>query len=125
MSTCSSPPSVSFCHAKINQIKDLWKPFGEGLDCVSSEANNNMMISHAIIGIIMDVVLMVLPIWMIWKNMIFTKKAIQVILIFGVGIFVILTGIIRLWYIETLTFAIDPYVWPLCPRSTKHQSIVN
>jgi hypothetical protein len=76
-----------------------------------------MMVSHAVIGIIMDVALMALPIWMIWKNMIFTKKVIQVVLIFGVGIFVIITGIIRLWYIKTLVFAIDPYVWPLCPVS--------
>ncbi|CZR65782.1 related to integral membrane protein [Phialocephala subalpina] len=90
-------------------IKDLWKPpFAEGLNCVSAKANDNMMVSHAVIGIIMDVVLMALPIWMIWKNMIFTKKAIQVVLIFSVGIFVILTGIIRLWYIKTLVFAIDP-----------------
>jgi hypothetical protein len=73
-----------------------------------------MMVSHAVIGIITDVALMVLPIWMIWKKMIFTKKVIQVILIFGVGIFVILTGIIRLWYIKTLIFAIDPYVDPFC-----------
>jgi hypothetical protein len=73
-----------------------------------------MMVAHAVIGIIMDVVLMVLPIWMIWKNMIFTKKAIQVVLIFSVGIFVILTGIIRLWYIKTLVFAIDPYVSSPC-----------
>jgi hypothetical protein len=73
-----------------------------------------MMVSHAVIGIITDVALMVLPIWMIWKKMIFTKKVIQVILIFGGGIFVILTGIIRLWYIKTLIFAIDPYVDPFC-----------
>jgi hypothetical protein len=73
-----------------------------------------MMVSHAVIGIITDVALMVLPIWMIWKKMIFTKKVIQVVLIFGVGIFVILTGIIRLWYIKTLIFAIDPYVDPFC-----------
>ncbi|KAH8772371.1 hypothetical protein BGZ57DRAFT_895380 [Hyaloscypha finlandica] len=91
-------------------IKDLWKPpfETEGLNCVSAKANDNMMVSHAVIGIIMDVVLMVLPIWMVWKNMMFTKKAIQVILIFSVGIFVIVTGIVRLWYIKTLVFAIDP-----------------
>jgi hypothetical protein len=116
-------PFVSLCHAKINQIKDLWKPpFAEGLNCVSAKASDNMMVSHAIIGIVMDMVLMVLPIWMIWKNMIFKKKAIQVVLIFGVGIFVILTGIIRLWYIKTLVFAIDPYVWPLCPIP-RHMSL--
>jgi hypothetical protein len=105
-------PFVSLCHAKISQIKDLWKPpfETEGLNCVSAKANDNMMVSHAVIGIIMDVVLMILPIWMIWKNMMFTKKAIQVILIFSVGVFVIITGIVRLWYIKTLVFAIDPYV---------------
>ena len=81
-----------------------------------------MMVSHAIIGIIMDVVLMILPMAMIWQKMILTKKVIQVVLIFSVGVFVVITGIIRLWYIKTLVFAIDPYVWPHCPNLRKHES---
>ncbi|KAH8588625.1 hypothetical protein B0O99DRAFT_356819 [Bisporella sp. PMI_857] len=92
-------------------VKDLWlPPFTPGLNCVSTESNELMMNAHAIIGIIIDVALMALPIWVIYKNTIFSWKMLQVFLVFCVGIFAIVTGIVRLYFMKTMDFAVDsPY----------------
>lgn len=88
--------------------RDTWKPPGiPGLNCVSTDANEAMMTAHAIIGIITDLVLMALPIWVIYSKMIFSRKKFQVLLVFSVGVFVVVTGIVRLYCMKTLDFAVD------------------
>lgn len=99
-----------FEHAPHTDIcgRDTWKPPGTaGLNCVSTDANEAMMTAHAIIGIITDLILMALPIWVIYSKMIFSRKKFQVLLVFSVGVFVVVTGIVRLYYMKTLDFAVD------------------
>lgn len=68
------------------------------------------MTTHAVIGIVSDLALMALPIWVIYTKMMFSRKMFQVLLVFSVGIFVVITGVVRLYYMKTLNFAIDSYV---------------
>ncbi|RDW63561.1 hypothetical protein BP6252_11106 [Coleophoma cylindrospora] len=89
-------------------IKDVWAPpFQPGLNCVSTAANNGMMIGHSVIGILVDLTLIILPIVVIYKKMILSRQVIQIILVFTVGIFVVITGVVRLYLIVTLNFAND------------------
>ncbi|ELQ39092.1 hypothetical protein OOU_Y34scaffold00514g9 [Pyricularia oryzae Y34] len=92
-----------------NQISDIWKPppLTEG-HCVAPQQENAMMAGHQSIGLIIDVALLALPIWIIYDKMLFSKRAMQVILIFSIGIFVVVAGIIRLYMIKTLLFLADP-----------------
>ncbi len=67
-----------------------------------------MMTFNAVAGIFIDVVLLALPIWIISRKMIMSAKMMQVVAIFCVGIFVVVTGVVRLSYMKTLSFASDP-----------------
>lgn len=73
------------------------------------------------VGLVVDIALLVLPIYIICTKMIWSRKAIQVMLVLSVGVFVIVTGIVRLYMIVTLDFTIDPWVC-LLPRY--HRPIV-
>jgi hypothetical protein len=66
-----------------------------------------MMRAHAILGIIVDISLMGLPIWVIYTKMIYSRRMLQVVILFSVGIFVIITGLIRFYYMRTMDFAVD------------------
>jgi len=95
----------------IGHNSDLWlPPHTPGTKCVSDAANEIMMTINAGFGIFIDCVLLGLPIWIISKKMIMSRKMIQVVAIFCVGIFVVVTGVVRLFYMKTLSFASDPYV---------------
>ncbi|KAG4420104.1 hypothetical protein IFR04_006763 [Cadophora malorum] len=90
-------------------VSDLWlPPHTPGTKCVSDAANEIMMTINAGFGIFIDCVLLGLPIWIISKKMIMSRKMIQVVAIFCVGIFVVVTGVVRLFYMKTLSFASDP-----------------
>lgn len=90
-------------------IKDIWVvPTAPGLNCVTPQEENSMMVGHQAIGIIVDLALLALPLWIIWKKMLYSNKKIQVLLIFSVGIFVVVTGIVRIIMLKTLLFLEDP-----------------
>ncbi|KAK3934313.1 hypothetical protein QBC46DRAFT_300024 [Diplogelasinospora grovesii] len=90
-------------------VGDNFKPpIVPGLNCKGLKADQSMMIGHAVVGIIVDVALLALPIWVIYTKMIFSRKTIQVLLVLSVGVFVIATGIVRLVLIVTLDFTQDP-----------------
>ena len=69
-----------------------------------------MMWAHAIVGIFIDGALFALPIWVIRNKMAAGAKAIKVILVFCVGLFAIMTGIIRLSFIVTTDFSVNTFV---------------
>lgn len=87
-------------------IKDLWLPPGSG-DCSSKDSEAIMMWTHASVGIAVDFCLFALPIWVVHSKMIWSAKTIRVILIFCVGLFAVITGIIRLAIMVNTNFAID------------------
>ncbi|KAH7020702.1 uncharacterized protein B0I36DRAFT_333055 [Microdochium trichocladiopsis] len=90
-------------------IKDIWLvPTTPGLNCVTPQEENTMMVAHQAIGIIIDIALLALPICIIWKKMLHSNKKIQVVLIFSIGIFVVVTGIVRIIMLKTLLFLEDP-----------------
>lgn len=90
-------------------VADNFKPpIIPGLKCKGLKPDQAMMIGHGVVGLVVDIALLVLPIYIICTKMIWSRKAIQVMLVLSVGVFVIVTGIVRLYMIVTLDFTIDP-----------------
>ncbi|KAI2625771.1 hypothetical protein GGR54DRAFT_513407 [Hypoxylon sp. NC1633] len=89
-------------------VPDSFKPPGTlGLHCVGHDADSKMMLGHGIVGILIDVILLFLPIWVICTRMMWSKKKIQIILVLSVGVFAVATGIIRVVLMTTLDFSTD------------------
>lgn len=89
-------------------IEDNFKPpFFPGLKCRPATADRAMMEGHAAAGIAVDILLLVLPIYIIYTKMMWSKRTVQVILVMSIGIFVIVVGIVRLVLIKTLDFYTD------------------
>ncbi|KAF3014696.1 hypothetical protein E8E14_005691 [Neopestalotiopsis sp. 37M] len=91
------------CH----KLSNLFLPPGSSDDCLSKRSEIYMMWAHSSSGIVIDVALFCLPIWVVRSNMMSTAKAVRVALIFCVGIFAVITGIIRLSIIVRLDFSVD------------------
>ncbi|KAI1467970.1 uncharacterized protein F4812DRAFT_459252 [Daldinia caldariorum] len=86
-------------------IADIFKsPALPGLHCAGEVKNNTMMIGHGIVGVIIDGVLLILPIWMICKKMIWSKKMLQIVLVLSVGVCAVVIGSIRLSVVARLDF---------------------
>lgn len=103
--------TIIFFIVKMTSCKPLsamWlPPFISADMCISVDALDAMMTVHAALGIVIDIALVALPVWVIYTNMIFSKRKFRVILIFAVGIFVIITGLVRFILIRTTPFNID------------------
>ncbi|KAH7009449.1 uncharacterized protein B0I36DRAFT_257776, partial [Microdochium trichocladiopsis] len=82
-------------------------PMSSDAQCFTPVQLDQMMTAHAVLGIIFDAILMGLPIWLIYTNMLRSRKMFQVIAVFNVGIFVVITGCIRLYYIKTMDWKVD------------------
>ncbi|KAI0164292.1 hypothetical protein GGR52DRAFT_575649 [Hypoxylon sp. FL1284] len=78
-----------------------------GLNCVGTATRNKMMIGHDTIGIILDFILVFLPMWIICKRMMWSKKMVQIILVLSVGIFALATGVIRVILLATVNLPVD------------------
>lgn len=66
-----------------------------------------MMWTHAAVGVAIDMAIIALPIWVVHSKMMLSAKAMRVVLVFCVGIFATITGIIRLSIMVRTDFAID------------------
>jgi len=103
MQTC--PVSVlSSPYIFINNYSDLWDKFAPGRQCLSSHHEAEMFWAHASLGIAIDLCLLAIPLWIVHSRMISSATSKQVMLVFSVGLFVILTGAIRLGGKSTHTY---------------------
>ena len=67
-----------------------------------------MFWAQGAIGIFTDIAILIIPIWIIYSGMVLSATAKRVILVFSVGLFVVITGAVRL-------ASTCPY-----PKSTSH-----
>ncbi|KAH8880184.1 hypothetical protein GQ53DRAFT_670400, partial [Thozetella sp. PMI_491] len=88
-------------------IPDLWNPSSPTRECLDKTRESYMMWTHAAIGIFVDLALMILPIYVIRVNMKFSAKALNVMLVLGVGLFAAITGVVRPAIIVNTDFAHD------------------
>ncbi|KAM5352193.1 hypothetical protein ACJ41O_004916 [Fusarium nematophilum] len=94
-----------FLLTECKPIGDLFNAAKPDKDCISKDKEAYMMWTHSIVGICIDAALFGLPIWVIRNKMVSGSKAIKVILVFCVGLFAIITGIVRFGFIVTTNFA--------------------
>lgn len=74
---------------------------------MSKDKEAIMMWTHAGVGIAVDVCLFGLPMWIVRNKMMNAAKAARICLIFLVGIFATITGIVRLSIMARTNFAVD------------------
>lgn len=65
------------------------------------------MFAHAIICIFVDCMLVALPLWVVTTYVKMGVKAIQILLVFSLGIFAVATGIVRFAIITTTDFNVN------------------
>ncbi|KAH8681965.1 hypothetical protein BX600DRAFT_544420 [Xylariales sp. PMI_506] len=100
--------SFIFRLAECTPVSDNFlPPTFPGVHCVSTEVHKNMNRAHAFIGLFIDTGLLVLPIWVVYNKMLFSKKTVKVLCVFSFGIFAVVTGIVRIYYMMTLDFTTD------------------
>lgn len=71
-----------------------------------------MMVGHIAVGVIVDIILLFLPVWILYSKMLRSKRMTQAMLVFCVGALAVGLGITRLVINIILDFTIDPYVAP-------------
>jgi hypothetical protein len=77
-------------------VRDLWNKSAPGAKCLPLAQQAILWYTHASFGILFDCMLLGLPIWVLYSKMMFNATTIKVMLVFTVGIFSAITGIIRL-----------------------------
>ncbi|KAK7423098.1 hypothetical protein QQX98_001174 [Neonectria punicea] len=99
--------SFFFFLGECKPIGDLFDASKPDRKCMSKDIEARMMWAHSIISVCIDAALFCLPIWVIHSNMTFGSKAVKVILVFCVGLFAIITGVVRFGFIVTTDFAVN------------------
>ena len=56
--------------------------------------------ANAVLGPVIDACLVAIPVWIVYTTMITSRKSVQVALVFSVGLFVVIAGIVRNVYID-------------------------
>ncbi|XXH03842.1 hypothetical protein Hte_010248 [Hypoxylon texense] len=82
-------------------------PATPGLRCVGLVAHNGMMMGHGVVGIVVDVILLLLPIWIICTKMMWSKKTLRIVLVLSIGIFAVATAIIRVVLLAVINLPAD------------------
>ncbi|CZR57694.1 related to integral membrane protein [Phialocephala subalpina] len=88
-------------------IPDLWDKAAPGRQCLSSQHEAYMFWTHSGIGVFIDILLLVIPLWIISTRMVVSTTKKRVLLVFSVGLFVVITGAVRLGIIVTTNFAVN------------------
>jgi heme/copper-type cytochrome/quinol oxidase subunit 4 len=65
--------------------RDLWDRYNPTAQCVGSAEEAHLFWAHAIIGVVTDLALLIIPIYLVYTRMLASAKSIRVIMIFGVG----------------------------------------
>ncbi|OLN82298.1 hypothetical protein CCHL11_10178 [Colletotrichum chlorophyti] len=93
-----------FVLTECSQIPDVFNYGGSWRQCRDKRDEYRMMLAHAIISIFVDCMLVALPIWVVSSYVKMGVKAIQILLVFSLGIFAVVTGIVRFYIITTTNF---------------------
>ncbi|UPL02918.1 hypothetical protein LCI18_013852 [Fusarium solani-melongenae] len=89
----------------LQDVFDAGKPDRK---CRPMSQEGDMVWAHSIVGVFTDIALLILPIWIIRKNLIrVTVHTAKVFLIFAVGLFAIITGIVRFAITVTANFEVN------------------
>ncbi|KAL6362211.1 hypothetical protein LRP88_04288 [Fusarium phalaenopsidis] len=76
--------------------------------CRPMSQEGDMVWAHSIVGVFTDIALFILPIWIIHRNLIrVTVHTAKVFLVFAVGLFAIITGILRFAITVTANFEVN------------------
>ncbi|KAJ3519916.1 hypothetical protein NM208_g13934 [Fusarium decemcellulare] len=100
--------SFLFFLLECSPIQDRFDAAKTDRKCLSMDKEAAVMWTHAVVGTCLDAVLFGLPIWVIASTMITREKALKVYLIFSVGLFALVTAIVKTCIILTTDFAPDP-----------------
>lgn len=66
-----------------------------------------MMLTHAVTGLVVDMCLFSMPIYMIYTTMMWSRRTLQVLVVMSVGLFYVVTGLVRMVLMRTLNFTAD------------------
>ncbi|KAI6090033.1 hypothetical protein F4821DRAFT_46905 [Hypoxylon rubiginosum] len=88
-------------------LDNFKSPTTPGSHCVGLARHTNMMIGHGIVGIVLDLILLVLPIYVICNKMMWSRRTLQIVLVLSIGIFAVATAIIRVCLFATINLKTD------------------
>ncbi|KAL8372004.1 hypothetical protein RB595_001695 [Gaeumannomyces hyphopodioides] len=89
-------------------ISAFWLPPFLTVDqCMSGKTVDLILNVHSILGITIDLCLVALPVWVIWDGMMLSTRKWRVLMVMSVGVFVVITGIVRYALIRTTPFQTD------------------
>ncbi|EEU35689.1 uncharacterized protein NECHADRAFT_87934 [Fusarium vanettenii 77-13-4] len=89
----------------VQDVFDAGKPDRK---CRPMSQEGDMVWAHSIVGVFTDIALFILPIWIIRRNLIrVTAHTAKVFLVFAVGLFAIITGILRFAITVTANFEVN------------------
>ncbi|KAL8399965.1 hypothetical protein RB594_000389 [Gaeumannomyces avenae] len=89
-------------------ISAFWlPPFMTADQCMDGHTVDLILSVHSILGIAIDLCLVALPVWVIWDKMMLSTRKWRVMMVMSVGIFVVITGIVRYVLIRTSPFQSD------------------
>ncbi|CAH0051191.1 unnamed protein product [Clonostachys solani] len=96
-----------FLLTECKYIPDQWDLTNPNRQCIPKSEEAKMFYANVFTIVAIDIGLLALPIWLVWSTMKFSGKRFQVILVFFVGIFAVIAGIVHMILIVTTDFAVD------------------
>ncbi|KAK2730513.1 integral membrane protein [Colletotrichum kahawae] len=96
-----------FILTECQQIPEVFNYASTWRECKDKREEQDLMMAHAIICIFVDCMLVALPLWVVTSYFKMGVKSIQILLIFSLGIFAVVTGIVRFAIITTSDFAVN------------------
>ncbi|RSL59651.1 hypothetical protein CEP53_005711 [Fusarium sp. AF-6] len=89
-------------------VQDVFDAGNPDRKCRPMSQEGDMVWAHSIVGVFTDVALFILPIWIIRRNLMrVTVHTAKVFLVFAVGLFAIITGILRFAITVTANFEVN------------------